>query len=114
MRFKQEFSKRKRLDESQRIKSKYPDRVPIICEKSGKCTLPDLDKHKYLVPADMQLSQMQIVIRKRMKLGAETAIFLTINGTIPSSTTHFSNLYEQYKDEDGFLYIEYTSENVFG
>ena len=34
---------------SNRILEKYPERVPVICEKLGN-DLPDLDRYKFLVP----------------------------------------------------------------
>ena len=33
--FRDKFPFKKRLDESTRIMEKYPDRIPIICEKWG-------------------------------------------------------------------------------
>ena len=35
-----------RLEESRKIKDKYPDRIPIICEKSASSKLPNVDKTK--------------------------------------------------------------------
>ena len=54
------------------------------------------------------------VIRKRIKLSSEQAIFLFVNGTIPSTSVVLYNLYDTCKDEDGFLYITYSGENTFG
>ena len=54
------------------------------------------------------------VIRKRLRLASEKAIFLFVSGNIPSSGSIMSVLYDNYKDEDGFLYISYSEENVFG
>ena len=51
---------------------KYPDRVPIICEKIGDdLSVPDIDRKKYLVPNDLGVAQFMYVIRKRMKLSSE-------------------------------------------
>ena len=51
MSFKTKYSFENRVSESGRIRSKYPDRIPIICEKaSKKSDTPDIDKNKYLVP----------------------------------------------------------------
>ena len=36
----------KRKHESDRIKDRYPDRIPVICEKSATSKLPDIDKTK--------------------------------------------------------------------
>ena len=114
--FKKRNNLADRLSESNRIRMKYPERIPIICEKtnSSSNSVPDLDKSKYLVPCDLTLGQFMFVIRKRMKLPSENALFLFVKGSIPSSNTIISNLYDAKKDEDGFLYINYSGENTFG
>ncbi len=114
MKFKQEHSFEERRSESDRIRSKYPDRIPVICERSEKSPVADIDKKKYLVPADLTIGQFVYVIRKRLKLPAEQAIFLFINGVIPPTASLLNQIYEEHKDEDGFLYITYSGENTFG
>ena len=89
-------------------------RSPVICEKSAKCNIKDIDKKKYLVPNDLTAGQFVYVIRKRLNLPAEQAIYLSVNGTIPPTASLMSTLYSEKKDEDGFLYFEYLGENVFG
>ena len=105
-----------RYNESITILKKYPDRIPVIVERSAKSSddCPDIDKNKYLVPNDFTLGQFLFTIRKRMKLPPEKAIFLFINGNFYNSTLLLSNIYEIEKDEDGFLYITYAFENTFG
>jgi GABA(A) receptor-associated protein len=50
-----------------------------------------------------------------MKLPPEKAIFVFIKKhVIPTHAERISCLYNDYKDEDGFLYINYTGENTFG
>lgn len=114
--FKTRHDLANRQSESNRIRTKYPERIPIICEKSRDSlnSMPNLDKSKYLVPCDLTVGQFMFVIRKRMKLPAEKAIFIFINGSIPSTNTIMISLYDANKDEDGFLYISYSGENTFG
>ena len=108
----------KRVIESERIKSKFPDRIPIIVEryKKSKENVPFLDKHKYLVPFDMTFGQFVYVIMKRLygKCNSEQSIFLFINGMIPCLTDNMQTLHNQHKDKDGFLYCTYTVQNTFG
>ena len=104
-----------RKAESDKIIAKYPDRIPIICEKNQKSkNTPEIDKNKYLVPFDLTVGQFMYVIRKRIKLAPEQGIFLFMNGYIPASSSMLNDLYYLYKDDDGFLYITYSSENTFG
>eukprot|EP01110_Echinostelium_bisporum_P000021 TRINITY_DN10036_c0_g1_i1.p1 TRINITY_DN10036_c0_g1~~TRINITY_DN10036_c0_g1_i1.p1 ORF type:complete len:119 (+),score=27.57 TRINITY_DN10036_c0_g1_i1:112-468(+) len=106
------FDKRKEV--ADRIKSKYPDRVPVIVEKAPKSDVPDIDKKKYLVPSDITVGKFVFEIRKHMKLAPEKAIFLFVNNTLPPTAELVSNIYEKHKDQDGFLYITYSGENTFG
>jgi GABA(A) receptor-associated protein len=104
----------KRKSEAERIRAKYPDRVPVICEKADRSDIPDIDKKKYLVPADLTVGQFHYVIRKRIKLAPEKALFLFCGNSIPPNAALMSTVYEEQKDEDGFLYIQYSGESTFG
>ena len=112
--FKKKNEYNKRLIESTNIKQKYNDRIPIIVERYKDSTLPRIDKCKYLVPKDMNLGQFVYIIRKRIKLDSNQALFVTVNGVLGGSSSLISDLYDKHKDDDGFLYIVYTSENTFG
>lgn len=103
-----------RLEESTKMRNKYPDRIPVICQKTPQSTLSALYKSKYLVPKHLTSSQFLFVIRKRLQLTSEKALFIFIDGTLPSSALTFEELYETYKSNDGFLYVSYAEENVFG
>ncbi|KAH9989804.1 ubiquitin-related domain-containing protein [Russula vinacea] len=95
--FKDEHPFEKRKAEAERIRQKYPDRIPVICEKADRTDIPTIDKKKYLVPSDLTVGQFVYVIRKRIKLAPEKAIFIF-----------------EHKDEDNFLYVSYSGENTFG
>ena len=113
--FKNEFRFEDRLAESRRVLSKYPDRRPVICQKSNsQIDLPDIDKKKYLVPNDLTIGQFMFIIRKRIKLRADEGIFLFIGDQIISSSSIIGHVYDLYKESDGFLYVYYSKENVFG
>ena len=111
---KRVFAERK--NESERIKFKYPDRIPIICEKSAKNDnlLPDLDKTKYLVPNNLTIGQFIYVIRKRLKLDPSEALYLFASGHIMTCSNTVGIAYDNYKDVDGFLYLKYSKESTFG
>jgi len=114
--FKNSYNINERWCESNRVLEKYPDRIPIICEPSKNLSHNDIiiDKNKFLVPFDFTIGQFIYVIRKRMKLPTEKAIFLFINGFIPASSQMIGNIYKYHKEPDGFLYITYSFENTFG
>lgn len=104
----------KRKEVAEKIRQKYPDRIPVIVEKAPKSDAPDIDKKKYLVPADITVGKFVYEIRKHMKLNPEQAIFLFVNDTLPPTAALMSQIYGKNKDEDGFLYVTYSGENTFG
>jgi GABA(A) receptor-associated protein len=112
--FKQANPFERRAAEASRIRAKYADRIPIILEKDPRSDVPVIDKKKYLVPGDLTVSHFVQVVRKRLKLEAEKGIFLFVNGILPPLGQLISTLYEEQKDEDGFLYLWYSGENTFG
>jgi len=123
--FKDEHPFEKRKAEAERIRQKYNDRIPVrlpplalslraaplahhaqvICEKVEKSDIATIDKKKYLVPADLTVGQFVYVIRKRIKLSPEKAIFIFVDEVLPPTAALMSSIYEEHKDEDGFLYI---------
>ncbi len=104
-----------RVKESSRVRSKFPDKIPAIVEiASNTKDLPIIDKSKFLVPKNLTLGQFIFVIRRRLVLPSEKALFVFINNTLPTTSTLMSEIYNQYVDKDGFLYVRYTSENTFG
>ena len=114
MSFKTRYPLEKRKEEATRIRLKYPDRVPVIAERAQNSNIQDIDKHKYLVPQDLTVGQFMYVLRKRIKLTSESAIFIFIDNTLPSTSSLMSQMYKQHVDSDGFLYVMYSGESTFG
>jgi len=113
--FKSEHPADRRRAEAERIRIKYPDRVPVICERAERSDIAEIDKKKYLVPQDLTVGQFIYVIRKRIKLPPEKAVFLFLSGGgIPATASLMSQIYQSSKDTDGFLYVTYSGENTFG
>lgn len=104
----------KKSIESKRIRDKYPERVPIIVGKAKGCNLNDIDKKKYLVSCDLTVGQFISIIRQRIKLSPDKAIFIFINNILPSTSANMLTIYNEMKHGDGFLYIYYNGESVFG
>lgn len=113
--YKEKISFEERCTESRRIIEKFPGRIPVIVERSSRDNaVPRLDKEKFLVPCDLTTAQFVYIIRKRLSLPSEMALFLFINGVLPTTGTLLKELYSIYKDRDGFLYAQYSGENTFG
>ena len=109
-------SLRKRIEEAEKIGQKYPDRVPCVVERaeSSRNSLPPIDKKKYLVPDDITFGQFIHIIRKRIKVSPEQAVFLYVNNVLPPASLTMRQIYQEHKGEDGFVSVVYQAENSFG
>jgi len=112
--YKEDNTFERRHAEGEKIRKKYPDRVPVIVEKSPKARVMDLDKKKYLVPSDLTVGQFYYLIRKRVQLRSEDALFFFVNNVIPPTSATMGSLYQEHHEEDFFLYIAYSDESVYG
>lgn len=112
--FKKKFTFEDRLEESKKILNKYPDKIPVIVEKSENTDIEDINKHKFLVPSNLTANQLNYVIRKRIKLTPEKSMFIFVGNVLPPTSQTLDTIYNNYKDPDGFLYVTYAGENTFG
>ncbi|ODV91149.1 hypothetical protein CANCADRAFT_25107 [Tortispora caseinolytica NRRL Y-17796] len=112
--FKSDHPFNKRKAEADRILTKYIDRIPVICERAEKSDIAAIDKKKYLVPGDLTVGQFVYVVRRRIKLPSDKAIFIFVNDMLPPTAALMNSIYDEHKDKDGFLYMTYSGENTFG
>ena len=107
---------KKRKEECQKVREKYPDRIPIIIEKDPNSQIKEMDRTKFLVPNDLTAQHLIFIIRKRLELSKEETIFMLVDGkTTIAGETALQDIYDKYQDkEDGYLYIVYTSQLAWG
>jgi GABA(A) receptor-associated protein len=96
------------------IRSRFPTRVPIVlaADEDGN------QSEKFLAPEDMSIREFSSVIRTRMLLPAEKALFIFIDTAnehvLPPSHSLLRELYTQHKADDECLHMTFTGENTFG
>jgi GABA(A) receptor-associated protein len=114
MEFKKQFPLYQRLEESRKVLTNFPDLVPVICEKDNRIFNCDIKKRKYLVAKYLTMGQFMYIIRKQIQMNSNMGLFLFTKAVIPSNSDNMGYLYNKYKDDDGYLYINYAFENTFG
>ncbi|XP_026878527.1 microtubule-associated proteins 1A/1B light chain 3C [Electrophorus electricus] len=116
MPFKQRKCLATRKDEVCTIRSKFPNKLPVIVERYvQEKQLPLLDKTKFLVPQELTMGQFLCLLRSKIALEATQALYLLISGkNMCSMTASMAEVYAQHRDADGFLYMSYASQDMFG
>ncbi|TKR89361.1 hypothetical protein L596_013477 [Steinernema carpocapsae] len=116
--FKEQYTFERRQQMSQKEKQKkHPDGsvfVLVVCERSAASKLPPLPKNRYKVDENTTIAKFMVSIRDRLTLKEDESLFFFVNDTIPASMTTFGELQSKFLNEDGFLYVQYQEESVYG
>uniref|UniRef100_G1M5R1 Microtubule associated protein 1 light chain 3 gamma n=1 Tax=Ailuropoda melanoleuca TaxID=9646 RepID=G1M5R1_AILME len=119
------FKQRKSLDPANRAPSLVPapERCALrLSRGGGECSpgdrfLPPLDRTTFLVPRELTATQSACltVLWSRLVLGATEAFYLLVNNrSLVSMSVTMAEVYRDYRDEDGFVYVTYASQEMFG
>lgn len=104
-----------RQKDSTRIVAKYPDKAPLIVEKSDSSDVSDLKNNKWIIRKDLTIGQLMYIIKKRIKFAPEEILIVWINNKyMPSISETIGNLYNKYVDKDGWMYITYSKKEFLG
>ncbi|XP_074861369.1 microtubule-associated protein 1 light chain 3 gamma-like [Carettochelys insculpta] len=115
--FKQRKCFAVRKSEVAAVRSKFPNKLPVILERYPKeKMLPALDRTKFLVPQELTMGQFVTIIRNRMSLSSTQSFYLLVDGSrsLVSMSLTMAEVYTLNRDEDGFLYMTYASQEMFG
>lgn len=107
--FKATYDLDARLVMSIKARTKYPEQVPclVVARASKKFT-------KMIVPRDYSIGAFLIFLRRNAQIRAEDAFYIFVNNTLPSVSSTMGQLYDDFSEEDGFLYIFTERQSSFG
>ena len=67
------------------------------------------------MPNDLTAYKFSYIIRKRIKMPEKDSLYFFVQGKfVLKGDTLMSEVYDNKKDADGFLYISYTDETTLG
>ena len=90
----------------------YTNHHPVFVRYNDKVS-------RHLIPADQQYTFLLFLIRKARQIDPRIGVMTLLetpegNSIIPPSGSLISELVLKYKHADGFLYIDFVNENIFG
>lgn len=108
------YSLTQRQEKSKSVRAKYPNKIPCIVSAIDSKENPEIDNNQFLVEKSVLLGTFLNVVKKRLIMKQSDALFLFIKGCIPVMTKTMQEIYNDYADNDGFLYLDYSIESTFG
>ena len=132
--FKEETAVEKRREAAKRIFAAHPERIPVIVQKDVTNELaPDISKTKFLAPAEITMGRFFQEVRKHMyrasdasssssssarskggEVDTHSISFFFEDQRVPNPSLTMAQIYRQHRDEDGFLYLFFTTHQMFG
>ena len=68
-----------------------------------------------MMPRTFTIGEVLAVLRTRLDLSREEGLVLFANEKyMLRPNSKLEDVYSRYKDEDGFLYLVYAEENIYG
>lgn len=125
---KRKYSLDERKDITRKILEKYEDKCPIYLslDKEILSNINPIFKknvNRYIVTSNLTMTQFLSVLRKKINFSQNESLTLfieiyndkkIINSVLAPLSSTVETIYNNYKDEDGFLYLKVVKENVFG
>ena len=118
--FKKRHTFQERMEKSKKQMAANPGKIVIIVEKHPKSVLPTLTNPRYwnhhrrfLCEKEYKFNMIKNMIEKKIKesgnsdMKGKQSFFIFIKGTFPNPESTMVEIYDKYKDEDGFLYMQY-------
>ena len=94
----------------QEIKSKYPNKTPVIVTKTNL----NINKRKYLLDYNMTVGEFLYFIRNRTtNLNSSTGLFLFVYNGLYYQLPIVSDKLSKYEKND-FIKVEIRKENIYG
>lgn len=113
--FKQDHTLDERKEEAGKIARFWPDKIPMVLEKFKTSRLDDIPKAKLLCPRSYSFFQFISCLRTKLKLDSKQALYVFVNEKqLVTGDKSIFELYEECKDEDGFLYLKYCEHETLG
>ena len=98
------------------VAKKYVDRVVVVLHAADTERSLHMSKRKFICPRNLKMSELVSVIRRsqRVKISAEQALFLFVNGALVPMSEELDSVHARHADGDGVLHVSFASENTFG
>jgi len=118
--YKKQKTFEERQEEAAAVLSRHPDKLAVVLERvRGEKMLPVLDPCVFTIGRGTKFAELMMRIRKRLQLNNRQTFYLIVNPEgskplMPANTDEVDEYHNQYKEKDGFLYIAYGSQEVYG
>ena len=68
------------------------------------------------MPRTFEIGEVLMILRRKINIKKDHSLIIFVNNgkDLVSASSDLESVYNRYHDEDGFLYVLFTREEVFG
>lgn len=105
-----------RIKLSQSLREDFPKSIPTIVQRSDtETSLQQIDKRHFLVPQDMTLGNLVGIIAARLGIYSNNSLWMYASRyPLTNRSETMTEIYNRFRETDGFLYLTYKGQESFG
>ena len=116
------FKKENTLEERKKIfnniQESNPGKIPVVIEEDKSSKLNDSGTLKFILKREDTISILNYLVRKRLNIlnigQEESSLMFLADKRIISFEISIGEVYDKYKESDGFLYLTYSKGMICG
>jgi GABA(A) receptor-associated protein len=102
-----------RKTDSAGIRKKHPGHIPVILLNNKNDPKINI-RTKYLLPRNLKLGEFMLMIRTKLDIKQEEALFFYVDNILPQISSTIEDIDKIHRNDDGFLYFTFAMENIYG
>ena len=97
------------------IREKHPGKIPVVFLMNFRAKMSPNVEIKFIVTANTVLFYLSNQIRAQLEMNADNSLyFYTNTGKILKQDSSIAEIFDDFKDESGFLFIEFSEVEYLG
>eukprot|EP00731_Ephydatia_muelleri_P015394 Em0008g1114a len=94
-------------------KAEFPAKVPLAVGRVQSSQLPELTNYKILFPSSVSVGDLCTYLNGKLKRSDNAPLYIYVaKDTLLSRLTSIDEVYQEYRDDDYFLYLAYYEVNI--
>ena len=91
---------------------KLPNNIPLIL-RDTKGELGNIQR-KLLIPRYFRINDLGMKVRRMIQISEDSSLFFFSGRVVFQPQQLIGDIFDRYKEKDGFLYIDLSSRQAFG
>jgi GABA(A) receptor-associated protein len=108
------LSLEERQEKSKSFRERHPNHIPVLVTEHKKSEVKGPSLLKFNVSKACKIAEVIMSIKQKTNPTSTAAIYVYVNNEVCNPSQSIVDIDSKYRNEDGYLYLVYSTENTFG